>query len=149
MLFCDERKCVALEPRNTMYKPTTINYAALMSSDVIGLFRGIIFFTIFEDLVTAAIIPMPWKVFLPSRVHKLWSALSATNWANDSGDTQSTSVLLAIAAFFSKSVTSWYDEQNPSACNKSIKKRDKKDGVVQFLGPTATVLITNKGVMLR
>ena len=36
----------------------------------------------FRVLVPTAVIPIPWKVFLPSIVHTLWSLLSPIHWVN-------------------------------------------------------------------
>ncbi len=62
--------------------------------------------------VTAAIIPMPWNVLLPSRVRMLWSTLSAAYWMN-SPEKPGISVICDTTALCTNLCTSLYEQQNP------------------------------------
>ncbi|KAH3857904.1 hypothetical protein DPMN_100521 [Dreissena polymorpha] len=56
--------------------------------------------------VTAAIIPMPWKVPYPSKVHILWSTLSATNCKEDDYVTPGMCTPFVAEALVSNLITS-------------------------------------------
>ena len=51
----------------------------VVSKDLILFMRNELFITLSLYFIEAAIIPIPCIVFLPSRVHILWSILSATH----------------------------------------------------------------------
>ena len=74
----------------------------------------------------AVIIPIPWRVLLPFKIHVLWSALSAERCMKCPCENQYSSVLWTTAKLLANLFTSAYDGQKPRLCNVSFNHLETK-----------------------